>query len=259
MSAGTTARMGPARAIRWLLGIQIALAGLLAAGDLLGLLPGFLSGPGKAPSIRQPVQPGDQTRRYSPRLRPEDAPAGPGFPGEAEVPSRLTWEARDYGGLSGLLLSGGIVPGDGARFIAHLDNMGEVPAIISLHSPGGSVTDALEIGRHLRSLGITTRVEPGAACFSACPYVLAGGAERRVSRQAMVGVHQHYFGESTVLPAFLAVEDIQRGQADVMAYLDQMGVEPLIMEKAMRTPPNEVYILVESEMTEFGLATDVTD
>jgi hypothetical protein len=258
VSSARPARSGAARAIRWLLGTQIVLAGLLAAGDILDILPGLLTGPARAPSLQAPIHPGDQTRRYSPRLNPGDMPSGPGFPG-GTPPSRLTWEAREIGGTPGLFLTGTIAPGDAARLIDHLDGLDTPPEVLSLHSPGGSVADALEIGRHLRASGMATDLGPGAACFSACPYILAGGTERRISREAMVGVHQHYFGESTVLPAFMAVKDIQRGQAEVMAYLDAMDIDPMVMEKAMQTPPEDIYVLVPEELTGFGFATDLTD
>lgn len=43
-----------------------------------------------------------------------------------------------------------------------------------------------------------------------------GGTKRRVEQDASIGVHQHYFGQNSVQPAFMAVEDIQRGQGFVM-------------------------------------------
>jgi hypothetical protein len=250
---------GAARAIRWMLGVQIVLAGLLAAGGLLQITPQLLPRTQSAPDLRTPIDPGDQVRRYSPHLDPADAPSGPGFPGRGAVPARLSWESRSLDGTPALFLTGQIQTGDAARFLAHLDGLDAPPATVTLHSPGGSVADALEIGRRLRADGIATRMQPGAACFSACPYILAGGIERRVSRTAMVGVHQHYFGQSTILPAFLAVKDIQRGQADVMAYLDEMGIDLRLMERAMKTAPEDIYILVEDELTSLGIATEVTD
>lgn len=71
----------------------------------------------------------------------------------------------------------------------------------------------------------------------------------------MVGVHQHYFGENTVLPAFLAVEDIQRGQGEVMGYLDEMGIDLRLMQPALATPPDAIYILVREELERYGLVT----
>jgi hypothetical protein len=252
-----TARLGAGRAIRWLLMLQVGIAVLLMAGDLARVAPwGLVPGRSTTPAVDTPVRPGDQTRRYAPRFPLRDAPGGPAFPAEA-LPDRLRWEAIEVDGAAALLLTGRIEAGDGARFADHLDGLPELPATVALHSPGGSVRDALEIGRRLRAEGMAARVAAGAACFSACPYILAGGVEREVSLRAMVGVHQHYFGESTVLPAFLAVEDIQRGQAEVMSYLDEMGVSPLLVAKAMQTPPEDIYILVREELEELGVATEV--
>jgi hypothetical protein len=238
--------------IRLILGLQLGMAALLFAGDLArgwtgpGLAPGF--GP-EAPSLRQPVRPGDQTRRFA----PGDWPAGPGtpMPEGGELPDRLSLVPFTESGQRVLLLEGMIAPGDAQRMATALER--DAVEVARLNSPGGSVQDALAIGRQLRAAGIAAEVGPGAICLSACPYMLAGGATRRVSDEAAVGVHQHYFGENTVLPAFLAVEDIQRGQGEVMAYLDEMGIDLRLMQPALATPPDEIYILVRDELEDYRL------
>ena len=96
-------------------------------------------------------------------------------------------------------------------------------------------------------------------CLSACPYILASGVERQVHKDAYVGVHQHSYGESTVLPAFLAIEDIQRGQGEVMEYLDAMGIDLRLMQHALATPPQEIYILIPEELERYALATEILD
>ena len=72
-----------------------------------------------------------------------------------------------------------------------------------------------------------------------------------IDATASVGVHQHYFGESSLLPAFVAVEDIQRGQGEVMGYLAEMGIDPLVMRHALATPPNEIYLLLPEELDRY--------
>ena len=89
--------------------------------------------------------------------------------------------------------------------------------------------------------------------------MLAAGTERHVHKDGFVGVHQHYFGENIALPAFLAVEDIQRGQGAVMAYLDEMGIDPLVMQHALVTPPEEIYVLLPEELETYKLATKITE
>ena len=95
----------------------------------------------------------------------------------------------------------------------------------------------------------------GEVCYSACPYLFAGGETREIEEGASIGVHQHYFGQNTYLPAFVAVEDIQRGQGEVMVYLDEMGIDPLVMQHALTTPSDEIYVLLPEELDRYGFAT----
>lgn len=229
------------------LAVQLVLGALLVAGDMRdGLrLPSF--GPG-APRISEPVRPGDQRRRYSPDYqRPSLDPArDPGT-----LPDRLTLTQGDGAVWR---LEGTIASGDAERIIGRLAET--APATLILQSPGGSVPDALAIGRHLREAGIGTRMLRGEICYSACPYLFAGGSRREIEDGASIGVHQHYFGESTILPAFVAVESIQRGQGEVMIYLDDMGIDPMVMQHALTTPADEIYVLLPEELDRYGFATD---
>src|SRR3979411_1176664 len=61
---------------------------------------------------------------------------------------------------------------------------------VVLHSPGGSVSDAIEMGRLIRQKQFATEVESGRYCASSCPLVFAGGLERRAGERAAIGVHQ---------------------------------------------------------------------
>ena len=242
-------------AIFWILGLQLTLALLLMGGDLWRALPQMVGG-SNSPAFDTPVNPGDQTRRFRPRdmrLAParDGNPARP-FETTGDMPDRLAFE-RDG---TDLTLTGGIKPRDAERFIDYLaaeDAAGrEAFTSVRLNSPGGSVQDALIIGQRLRDDGINTRLEAGDICLSACPYILAGGVARVVDDDAQVGVHQHFFGESTVFPAFLAVEDVQRGQGEVMTHLAAMGIDPLVMQHALVTPPNEIYVLLPDQLRDYG-------
>ena len=235
------------RTLRWLLGGQIVLACLLVAVDLAPSLPALWS-PSSAPRLDQPTRPGDQTRRY----RPGD-PASPGPGLSPDMPRRLTLGEATVDGRPATALRGAVAPGDGDRVAAALEDAR--PALVTLDSPGGSVDDALTIGRTLRALGVETHLAGSAVCFSACPYIFVGGTERAVAPGGRLGVHQHSFGESTVLPAFLAVEDLQRGQAEVLAHLDAMGIDLRVMGPAMATPADEIYILAPDELDDWNLVT----
>lgn len=213
------------------------------------------------PQPTGPVTPGDQVRRHEPtRVMPRYADPGgpPGIPLPDELPVRLTFtveQAREYGPV--LLLHGPLVAGDAARFEAFIAGLSDVPAQIALHSPGGLVDEALQIGRALRAREMTTMILPGTACMSACPYILAGGAERRVSLRGLVGLHQHYYDAPGYMPVLFAVEDIQHNQARTMEYLIEMGIDPGVMRFGLSTPPDDIYILVEDELVDSGLASSI--
>lgn len=228
------------RVLTGVLGFQLLLGGLLFIGDLQDGFRLPSTGP-KSPALTEPVRPGDQTRRFSPKRA---------VPGSREpLPERLTLTVVSGG--DAIVLEGEIEGGDASRILKQINELPQAPTRAILNSPGGSVRDALELGRALRLSGMDTEMRSADICYSACPYLLAAGVERSVPQDAFVGVHQHYFGESTILPAFAAVEDIQRGQGEVMRYLDQMGIDPLVMQHALVTPPDEIYVLLPEELERY--------
>lgn len=231
------------RVLMGILIFQLGLGGLLVIGDMQGLrLPSF--GP-DVPRLTEPVRPGDQRRTFRPdRDRLTVQPArDPG-----ELPNRLVLTLESDATYR---LEGGISAGDAKRLIDLMDAANPAPKTLIVQSQGGSVSDALTLGRHIRAAGIDTQMLAGEYCYSACPYLLAAGANRDIDEDASVGVHQHYFGENTFLPAGFAVEDIQRGQGEVMTYLNDMGIDPLVMQHALSTPPDEIYVLLPEELEEY--------
>ena len=238
-----------ARILTGILIAQIGIGVMLVVGDFATGrfdLPGL--GP-DLPRLTEPARPGDQRRVFNPD---RDRPATQPLRDPGTLPSRLVLtqvEGTTY------RLEGGIEPGDGIRIAARLAAAEPAPETLILQSPGGSVSDALDLGRAVREAGIATQILAGEFCYSACPYVLAGGASRDIAEGGQVGVHQHYFGESTILPAAFAVEDIQRGQGEVMAYLDEMGIDPLVMTHALSTPPDQIYVLLTEELERYKFVT----
>lgn len=237
---------GIKRAILGIVGAQVAIAAALIVIDLADSMPTI------DPLTRQ-VPSGPATRPYSPDRAPTTSPGG--APSSAPMSERLEISGE---GVE-VTLTGQIAVGDGDRIrdeLATRANAGQRVEMIRLNSTGGSVSDALEIGDVIRASDMSTTMVDNAVCLSACPYIFAGGVARTVAQTAKLGVHQHYFGESAILPAFMAVEDVQRGQAEVMAHLSRMGIGLGIMEHALRTPPEQIYILSREELTEFAFVTD---
>lgn len=238
-------RTSVARLLTGALVFQLGLGALLVLGDIRTGFSLPRLGP-SAPALTDPIRPGDQTRRFEPdRGRPSGRPMP-----DTPLPDRL--QLRAVAGGSAIVLEGAIVPGDADRIGKQIAALDPPPERAYLNSAGGSVDDALQLGRQLRATGVATALRDNDICYSACPYLLAAGVTRQVPDSASVGVHQHFFGENTLLPAFVAVESIQRGQGEVMRYLDEMGVDPLVMQHALVTPPDEIYVLLPEELQRYG-------
>jgi len=131
---------------------------------------------------------------------------------------------------------GRIDAGAAARFNAFLRSLGDVKRPILLNSPGGSVQDAIAMGRAIRARGLAvvvakTMLEPcakpckvlerrgepettAAFCASACPLVFAGGQARIVSPLAYLGLHQISvtYQRYSVLRRFLVRYRVENGK-----------------------------------------------
>ena len=248
-----TKRFSTRQVIYWILGLQLCLALLLTGRDLVSAWSA-ISWPSAQPKFDTPIAPGDQTRRYHPSNMPleparDGNPARP-FKSTRDMPDRLSFDRKG----DVLILTGQIAPGDSARL---LDSLTDDLTTVRLNSPGGSVQDALAIGQSLRDAKLETLMGAEDICLSACPYILASGVVRRVFEGSQVGVHQHYFGANSALPAFLAVEQIQIGQAKVMKHLSKMGVDPLVMQHALATPSNEIYVLLRGQLEDYNMVTEI--
>lgn len=238
-----------ARTLSGVLIFQLGIGALLVLGDMRSTPFSLPFSAPDAPRLSEPVRPGDQRRLYDPR---RDRPATQPLRNPGDLPDRLTLTRED----GAWRLEGTISAEDADRLIPQIDAADPAITELTLQSPGGSVRDALTLGRHLRDRGIATRVLSGEICYSACPYLFAGGATRTAEDGASIGVHQHSFGENTLLPAFTAIEDIQRGQAEVMSYLDDMGLDVRLMRPAMATPADEIYILLPQELRDYNFVTE---
>ena len=247
--------------LRLVLLSQLVVAGLLILSDITDAI--VLAGKDREMQQTGPVSPGDQRRVYRtdkpiPNLLTSDTPL------DLEMPSRFSTRLEfsehvleEMGNV--VLVSGDIAAGDARRFREFIAKLEEAPDFVALHSPGGLVFEALEIGHYLRQQDLRTTVMPGALCASACPYILAGGNERHVSLRGLVGMHQHYYEQPKYLPVLFAVEDIQSGQGETMEYLIEMDVDPSVMIYSLKTPPDEIYALVEDELVKTRMATKITD
>src|SRR5262245_58648871 len=91
---------------------------------------------------------------------------------------------------------GEIVDGDADRLLEALraaNIQPNRPITVYLHSPGGSVVEALKLGRLIGNLKADTNIgrkgSPG-LCISACVWAYLGGSYRFLSAGSRIGVHQ---------------------------------------------------------------------
>jgi hypothetical protein len=184
--------------------------------------------------------PGDQ-----PTIRPLRAPDG-------VLAAKMTFDLIGDGRLRA---TGTIQPGTARIFAAEVEKRGGYIKTIVLHSPGGSVSDALEMGRLIRKMNFSTQVEAGRYCVSSCPLVFAGGVERRAGAKAIIGVHQVSALARAGAPG-TGMSDAQRISAVCQNYLHDMGVDLQVWTHAMETPKEKLYSFKRDELLVLKLATE---
>ena len=156
------------------------------------------------------------------------------------------------------------MPGSAADFATAVGQYAEYIKTVALDSPGGSVADALEMGKLIRDKGLATSVAPGALCASSCPLVFAGGSERRATPASAIGVHQIYANvtaeslPTSLAAAGAAMSDAQKTTATITRYLTDSGVDPALWLHALETPPDRLYYLSPEELTHYRLSTDLS-
>lgn len=116
--------------------------------------------------------------------------------------------------------------------------------ILLLNSPGGYVDNALVVAHEVHRRGMTTVVDNGMGCYSACSYIFFAGGPRQAIGE--LGVHQI---SAEVADLVLA----QTTLSDVLDALDQFGVEQVVITRMLRTPPEDMYVFSPTEIAELGI------
>jgi hypothetical protein len=200
-----------------------------------------LDQPGTMPSILAPLLPGGD-KRLMPLPQPDGAMAKP-----------MTFELVAGGKLMAI---GTITPGISESFAAEVSRRGDYIKTVALNSPGGSVADALTMGRLIRERKFATEVEAGKYCASSCPLVFAGGVERRAGDRATIGVHQvAAIGSAVGGPPRDEMNLAQKISARCQRYLGDMGVSLQVWVHAMETPNNKLFIFKPDELKSLNLVT----
>jgi hypothetical protein len=197
--------------------------------------------PGMLPSILAPLLPGGD-KRLMPLPQPDGAMARP-----------MTFELVGGGKL---MATGTITPGISQSFAAEVGKRGDYVKTVVLNSPGGSVNDALAMGRLIRERKFATEVESGTYCVSSCPLVFAGGVERRAGDRAEIGVHQVAAIHSAANgPPRDEMSVAQNISARCQRYLGDMGVSLQVWVHAMETPHDRLFMFKPDELKSLNMVT----
>lgn len=150
-------------------------------------------------------------------------------------------------------------------------------ATVVLDSSGGSVNDAIALGRRWRDLGMLTtvgtsvvtrgahgvraRIEPDAYCESMCVFMLLSGTTRYVPDAAHVRVHQIWMGDRAedAKAASYTAQDLMIVERDVgrlAQYTFDMGGAGELLSIALSVPPwEDLRELTPVELRKTNLVT----
>ncbi|MGO7201837.1 hypothetical protein ACCT30_10855 [Rhizobium ruizarguesonis] len=130
----------------------------------------------------------------------------------------------------------------------------EHPTAVGFDSPGGNVLKAIELGRLIRSLGLSTLQVRQSECASACSLAFMGGVTR-FAEPGSIGVHKSSFSDTEGVPVADAVSEIQQLTAEIIGYMSEMGVDPGLLQVALSYDSNDIRYLSGSEMSRYKLTT----
>ena len=157
-----------------------------------------------------------------------------------------------------IYLDGPVDPGATARIASLVARERIHYAVVYLNSPGGSLVTAMQIGRVLRTHAFDARIgtrttdpaRPAAGeCYSACPFILAGGVERSLEAGSTIGLHR---AENRV-PIGDEAAFQQVVTAQVVEYLSEMGVHRELANVMSASPHDQVRLLSVDEATQLNL------
>ena len=194
---------------------------------------------------------------------------------ERKLPMRFSWVACDpnCGWVSAVGIVTGDTPKDFEDFAKGRDLNG---ATLVLDSSGGSVNDAITLGRRFRGLNLRTTVgissrgrgqgdqatiAPQAYCESMCVFLLLGGTTRYVPDAAHVRVHQIWMGDRAddAKAASYSAQDLMIVERDIgrlAKYTFDMGGAGDLLSLALNVPPwEELHELSHGELRQTNLVT----
>jgi hypothetical protein len=136
-----------------------------------------------------------------------------------------------------VVITGPIVSGDDTTFFnltLPLENV-----IVLLDSPGGDVETGLSIGSEIVLRRFDTSVGKTNSCSSICAIIWVSGARRFMTPTSLIGVHAAYTEQVRSEGGSVKLES-GMGNADIGAYLNEIGLTREAIRYFTAAPPDEV-------------------
>jgi hypothetical protein len=145
-------------------------------------------------------------------------------------------------------ITGGLPAGCAREF---RDIIAHAPTVNVLHvnNTGGRVYEALNIAKIVTARGMTTYIS--VECESAATVIFLAGRERYVANGAKVGFHAGSFPGMLTSQLF----ELNAGVREAML---TAGVNADFIERALATPPTEMWYPSVDEMIQAGVVTGIT-
>ncbi|PDT69305.1 hypothetical protein CO683_13810 [Bradyrhizobium ottawaense] len=177
---------------------------------------------------------------------------------ERKLPMKFNWIACEPN-CRGWVSAVGIITADTPKDFEEFSRGRQLGgATVVLDSSGGSVNDAITLGRRFRNLGLLTTVgvslrggqsarpavAPEAYCESMCVFLLLAGKKRYVPEAAHVRVHQIWMGDRAddAKAASYSAQDLMIVERDIgrlAKYTFDMGGAGDLLSLALSVPPWE--------------------
>ncbi len=128
---------------------------------------------------------------------------------------------------------------------------------LHLDSLGGSVDDAIALGRFVRRASMITRVP--SRCHSSCVLVYAAGVKRFAAPNS-IGLHRPYFAGLKSGIGYVEIFELRRQVVDgIKRYIQEIDVSGQLVEDMLAIPPDQIKLLTHNELKDYRLfGTDPT-
>jgi ATP-dependent protease ClpP protease subunit len=133
------------------------------------------------------------------------------------------------------------------RAVSERNTSSSVGQMVSLNSPGGSITAAMAIGRILRKERLFAMIPRWGVCYSACVLIFAGAVARM--NAGKLGIHRPYLEVPQQEVSSGDVNELyQKTLQEIRSYFHEMNVSEQLADAMLRIEPDKIRLLSDNEL-----------